>query len=92
METYKVLLSLLFENQRYEEVLKLYEEIRYHLELKEMMADRSLNCIVLGACYKLVNLFNMSLHKIPLIKLCTVSRILQNTLNMHKIFGIIYNI
>lgn len=56
MQTYKVLLSLLFENKRYAEVFDLYKDIRTHLSLHELFPDITLNCLAFGACYKLVRL------------------------------------
>lgn len=97
METYKILLDLLFENQRYEEVFKLYGEIRQHLEIYELMTDKTINCLVFGACYKLVSSLDSLLLltyyiEMLCVLLCAIFRILPNTLNMHKIFGKTYNI
>lgn len=54
MQTYKVLLSLLFEEKRYSEVFELYKEIRTRLDLYELFPDITINCLCFGACYKLV--------------------------------------
>lgn len=55
MQTYKVLLSLLFENKRYDEIFKLYEQIRERLSIYELFPDITVNCLVFGACYQLVS-------------------------------------
>lgn len=54
-QTYKVLLSLLYENKRYAEVYELYREIRKILELYESHPDQTINCLAFAACYHLVN-------------------------------------
>lgn len=54
-QTYKVLLSLLYENKRYAELYELYREIRKHLELYETYPDQTMNCLAVAACYHLVN-------------------------------------
>lgn len=55
MQTYKVMLSLLFENKRYAEVFELYQEIRKRLDLYELFPDITVNCLAFGACYHLVS-------------------------------------
>lgn len=55
MQTYKVLLSLLYENKRYAEVFELYAEIRSRLELYELFPDITINCLAFAACYQLVS-------------------------------------
>lgn len=55
MQTYKVLLSLLYENKRYAEVYELYRDIRKNLELYESFPDQTINCLAFAACYHLVN-------------------------------------
>lgn len=57
MQTYKVILALLYENKRYAEVFELYQEIRKHLELYELFPDQTINCLAFAACYHLVNNF-----------------------------------
>lgn len=55
MQTYKVMLSLLFEHKRYADVFELYDNIRKHLELYELFPDKTINCLAFGACYNLVS-------------------------------------
>lgn len=54
-ETYKVLLDLLYENKRYEEIYECYQVIRSRLELFERFPFQTLNCFVFAACYHLVS-------------------------------------
>lgn len=54
MQTYKVLLSLLFENQQYESVFELYKDIRDRLSVYDIFPDVTINCLAFGACYHLV--------------------------------------
>lgn len=54
MQTYKVLLSLLYENQRYEDVFNLHSDILTRLEILELFPDKTVNCLAFGACYHLV--------------------------------------
>lgn len=55
MQTYKVMLSLLFENKRYAEVFELYQEIRKRLDIYELFPDITVNCLAFGSCYHLVS-------------------------------------
>lgn len=58
MQTYKVMLALLYENKRYAEVFELYKEIRQRSELYELFPDQTINCLAIAACYQLVNFIN----------------------------------
>ncbi|XP_055309558.1 pentatricopeptide repeat-containing protein 2, mitochondrial-like [Sitodiplosis mosellana] len=53
MQTYKVLLTLLYDNKRYAEVFELYKQIRTRLDLFELFPDITINCLAFAACYQL---------------------------------------
>lgn len=59
MQTYKVLLALLYENKRYAELFELYVEIRNHLELYELFPENTINCLAFAACYHLVSVTHL---------------------------------
>lgn len=96
MQTYKILLSLLYENQRYAELFELYVEILKHLELYELFPEQTINCLVFAACYHLVNVAhldtsneNVNWIQMFIDKKCVilhVSRIHPSIFNMLKIY------
>ncbi|XP_031617089.1 pentatricopeptide repeat-containing protein 2, mitochondrial-like [Contarinia nasturtii] len=51
METYKVLLSLLYENKRYEEVIDLYKQIKLRLDAFELKPSQTVDCLLFASCY-----------------------------------------
>lgn len=55
MQTYKVMLSLLYEANRYEELFKMYDKILKHLEVYELFPEDTINCLGIAACYHLVS-------------------------------------
>lgn len=55
MQTYKVLLDLLYKNKRYAETFELYDQIRARLDLFELFPDITMNCLAFAACYHLVS-------------------------------------
>lgn len=54
MSAYKVLLTLLHNNKRFEEIFKLYNEFRARVELQNRLPHASINVIAFSACYHLV--------------------------------------
>lgn len=54
MNAYKVLLTLLHNNKRYEEIFKLYVEIRKHVNHRNQLPHQSINVLAFSACYHLV--------------------------------------
>lgn len=66
MDAYKVMLTLLHNHKRYEEVFDLYDTIRKRLECCNQYPHPSINCLVFSACYHLVkfNALNLTYPKI----------------------------
>lgn len=58
MQTYKVMLSLLYKNKRYADIFDLYKDIRKRLDLYELFPDITVNCLAFAACYHLVSEVN----------------------------------
>lgn len=54
MNAYKVLLTLLHNNKRYEEIFKIYNEIRARVELQNQLPHSSITVLAFSACYHLV--------------------------------------
>lgn len=63
MQTYKVMLSLLYKNKRYAEIFDLYKDIRKRLDLYELFPDITVNCLAFAACYHLVSKANLIMSK-----------------------------
>lgn len=56
MDAYKVMLTLLHNHKRYEEVFDVYDGIRKHLQQHNQYPHPSINCLVFSACYHLVKM------------------------------------
>lgn len=56
MDAYKVMLTLLHNHKRYEDIFNIYNMIRKHLELQNQFPHPSINCLAFSACYHLVKL------------------------------------
>lgn len=54
MNAYKVLLTLLHNNKRYEDIFRLYNEIRARVEPNKQLPHASINVLAFSACYHLV--------------------------------------